>query len=95
MTSTDSRTPTAVTADRLLDVLGPVPDDLDPQRRRLLLARRAIATIGTVILLVEVIVWLAIAVADGGLDAPWWLWTAVPAAAAVAALTVAVRPARA
>jgi hypothetical protein len=88
-------TPTLVTADRLLDVFGPVADDLDPRRRRLLLARRAIAVVGTVVTLVEIIVWLAIAVAGGGLDAPWWLWTAVPAAAAVAALTLASRPARA
>lgn len=35
---------------------------------------------------VQIVVWLAIAVAGGGLDAPWWLYSTVGGAGVVAAL---------
>lgn len=69
------------------DVVHPVRPDADPGRRRLLRARQVVALVAAAATLVQVIVWLMIALAGGGLDAPWWLWTAVPALGAVAVLT--------
>jgi hypothetical protein len=71
----------------LAEITRPVPHDGDPVRRRLLLARQIVFVAGAALTLIQVVVWLLVAVLGGGLDVPWWLWTAVPAAAAVAALT--------
>jgi hypothetical protein len=65
----------------------PIPSDIDPGRRRLLLTRQIVVFAGAMATLIEIVVWLSIALLGGGLDAPWWLWTAVPALAAVGVLT--------
>lgn len=65
----------------------PIPADIDPGRRRLLLARQIVVLAGAMTTLVEIVVWLSIALLGGGLDAPWWLWTAVPVLAAAGVLT--------
>ena len=73
------------------DIVRPAVYGADPARRRLLLARQAVAFVGTSATLVQIIVWLLIALLGGGLAEPWWLWTAVPVAVALAALTGADR----
>lgn len=73
------------------DVFWPTRPDAGPNRRRLLHARRLVAAVATTVTLIQVIVWLMIALLGGGLDAPWWLWTAVPSLVVVAALTCAER----
>lgn len=73
------------------DILGPVRAPRGTLQRRLLVARSAIAYFGTVATLVQIVVWLMIAAFSGALDSPWWLWTAVPALAAVGALSIAAR----
>ncbi len=72
------------------DVIDPPPVEPGP-RRRLLFVRQVIAIGGTVATLIQIIVWLLLAVFSGHLDTPWWLWTAAPAALAVGVLTVAER----
>ncbi|MGY2873489.1 hypothetical protein ACVW00_000679 [Marmoricola sp. URHA0025 HA25] len=72
-------------------VFGPVLAPRGSLERRILLARSAFAYGGLITTLVQVVVWLTIAVLTGHLDSPWWLWTTVPAAAAVAGLTIADR----
>ncbi|GAB3868961.1 hypothetical protein GCM10029964_127170 [Kibdelosporangium lantanae] len=69
------------------DIVRPVRQDVDPTSRRLLLARQIVALAGTAMTLVQVIVWLMIAILGGGLRAPWWLWTAIPVVVAVGVLT--------
>ena len=59
--------------------------------RRVLLVRSAVAYVGLVTTMVQVVVWLMIALMTNHLDSPWWLWTTVPAVAAVAALTLVRR----
>ena len=71
------------------DVFGPVRARPGTTRHRLLLARSVLAYLGLVATLVQVVVWLMVGVFSGDLDTPWWLWTTVPAAVAVAALTAA------
>ena len=73
------------------DVFGPVRAPRGSLERRLLLARSGVAYLGVVTTLVQVVVWLMIGVISGRLDSPWWLWSAVPAAAIVGLLTLAVR----
>ncbi len=72
-------------------VFGPVHAPRGTLERRILLARSAFAYAGLVTTLVQVVVWLTIGVLTGHLDSPWWLWTTVPAAGAVAGLTIADR----
>jgi hypothetical protein len=69
------------------EILGPVQAPRGTARRRVLLARSAVAYGGLIAALVQIVVWLTIAVFTGHLDSPWWLWTTVPAAAAVVGLT--------
>jgi hypothetical protein len=69
------------------DIVRPVWRDLDPRSRRLLLARQIVVLAGTAMTLVQVIIWLMIAILGGGLREPWWLWTAIPAAVAAGVLT--------
>lgn len=69
------------------DVVRPVRRDIDPTSRRRLVARQIVVLAGAAVTLVQVIVWLMIAILGGGLRAPWWLWTAVPVAIAVGVLT--------
>ncbi|WP_037063074.1 hypothetical protein [Pseudonocardia acaciae] len=73
--------------DLVADIAAPVAGEDDPARRRLLRIRQVVAFVGAAATLIQVIVWLMIALLGGGLHEPWWLWTAVPSAAAVAALT--------
>jgi hypothetical protein len=72
-------------------VFGPVHAPRGTLQRRILLARSVFAYAGLVTTLVQLVVWLTIAVLSGHLDSPWWLWTTVPAAAGVLGLTVAER----
>ena len=69
------------------DILGPVQAPPGTVQRRVLLIRSAVAYAGLIATLVQIVIWLTIAVFDGHLDSPRWLWTTVPAAAAVAGLT--------
>jgi len=69
------------------DIVRPVRQDLDPTSRRLVLARQVVVLAGAAMTLVQVIVWLMIAILGGGLREPWWLWTAVPVAIATGVLT--------
>jgi membrane protein implicated in regulation of membrane protease activity len=73
------------------EILGPVPAPRGSVSRRILLVRSAFAYGGLVATLVQVVIWLMISVFAAHVDSPWWLWTAVPAAVAVAALTLAER----
>lgn len=75
----------------LTDIVRPVRHDLDPASRRLLLARQIVVLAGAAVTLVQVIVWLMIAILGGGLPAPWWLWTAIPVAVAAGVLTAVER----
>ncbi len=74
-----------------------VDDVLNPQTpaggppRRLLRVRQIAAVAGTLATLVQIVIWLMIAVISGHLDSPWWLTTAVPAAVLVGILTAADR----
>ncbi|MFD9894530.1 hypothetical protein ACFWY9_34735 [Amycolatopsis sp. NPDC059027] len=69
------------------DLVRPVRHDLDPARRRLLVARQVVVLAGAAMTLVQVIVWLMIAILGGGLREPWWLWTAIPVVLAAGVLT--------
>lgn len=71
------------------DVFGPVLAPAGTVERRLLVARSVVAYLGLLTTLVQVVVWLSIGAVTGDLDSPWWLWTTVPAVAAVAAMTAA------
>lgn len=73
------------------EVLGPVSAPHGSSRRTIQLARLLCAYGTLLATLVQVVVWLMIAVFSGNLDTPWWLWTAVPGAAAVGALTLLER----
>jgi hypothetical protein len=73
------------------EVFGPVRAPRGTLERKLLLVRSAFAYGGLLATLVQVVVWLMIGVITAHLDAPWWLWTAVPATAAVGLLTLARR----
>jgi hypothetical protein len=73
------------------EVFGPVHAEPGTAQRQLLVARSVLAYVGLVGTLVQVVVWLMIAVFTGSLDTPWWLWTTVPAAVGVAVLTLADR----
>lgn len=83
--------PTSRIHDAAEQVFGPVQAPRGSLQRRLLIARSAIAYFGVVTTLVQIVVWLTIGVFRNHLDSPWWLWTTVPAAAAVVCLTVADR----
>jgi len=74
-------------AGALGDIFGPVHAPHGTWKRKLLTLRSMVAYGGLLTTLVQVVVWLTIAVFTGHLDSPWWLWTTVPAAAAVVALT--------
>ena len=69
------------------EIFGPVDAPPGTFERRVLLARSAVAYFGLVTTLVQVVVWLMIGLITTHLDTPWWLWTTVPAAGAVATLT--------
>ena len=73
------------------EVFGPVRAEPGTARHRLLTARSVLAYVGLVSTLVQIVVWLMIAVITADPDSPWWLWTTVPAAVGVAALTLADR----
>jgi hypothetical protein len=73
------------------EILGPVRAPRGTPGHRILLARSAVAYFGLIATLVQLVIWLVIAVLTVHLDSPWWLWTAVPAAGAVGALTLAAR----
>lgn len=73
------------------EVFGPVHAESGSARHRLLQARSVLAYVGLVGTLVQIVVWLMVGVITADLDAPWWLWTTVPAAIGVAVLTVADR----
>lgn len=76
------------------EIFGPVDAPDDAVEHRLLVARSAVAYAGLVATLVQVVVWLMIALVTTHLDSPWWLWTTVPAAAAVGVLTAVVHQRR-
>jgi hypothetical protein len=73
------------------EILGPVRAPQGTARRRILLARSAVAYGGLVMTLVQIVVWLMIGVLSGHLDTPWWLWTTVPAGVVVVGLTAVER----
>ena len=75
----------------LEDVFGPVRPARGSARHRLLLARSILAYLGLLATLVQIVVWVMIGVITTHLDTPWWLWTAVPAALGVGALTLVDR----
>ena len=50
---------------------------------RLLRARSVLASVGLLGTLVQIVIWLIAGVISADLDAPWWLWTTVPAAISV------------
>ena len=92
----------AMTTNPSLDTIGTrigafVDDVLNPQGppgappARLLRIRQVAAVAGALATLVQIVIWLMIAVLSGDLDAPWWLTTAVPVAALVGILTAADR----
>ncbi len=99
----------AMTTNPSLDTIGTrigtrigafVDDVLNPRRPpggppgRLLRVRQIAAVAGALATLVQIVIWLMIAVFSGHLDSPWWLTTAVPAAVLVGILTVADRMSR-
>jgi hypothetical protein len=63
-----------------VNLFGPVNAPDRSTRQRLLQARRVCAAVGALATLLQVVVWLLIAVVTGRVDSPWWLWTAAPAA---------------
>lgn len=72
------------------EILGPVR--APHGTRRTIQLARLVCAYGTLLAtLVQVVVWLVIAVFTGHLDTPWWLWTAVPGTVAVGALTLLER----
>jgi hypothetical protein len=73
------------------DVLGPVRAPHGSAERRILLARSVLAYGGLILTLIQIVVWLMIGILSSGLDSPWWLWTAVPAALGVAGLSLVDR----
>jgi hypothetical protein len=73
------------------ELFGPVRAPRGTFERKLLLVRSAFAYGGLIATLVQVVVWLTIGVITAHLDSPWWLWTAVPAAAVGGLLTLAQR----
>jgi hypothetical protein len=85
------RPPRARSRPLLEEIFGPVEPSGDAVERRLLVARSAVAYLGVVLTLVQVVIWLMIALVTTHLDTPWWLWTTAPALAAVAALTALQR----
>lgn len=95
MNPTQSTTTSPTTTTRLQalgeQLLGPVRAPRGTLERRILLARSAFTYGGLITTLVQLVVWLTIGVLTGHLDSPWWLWTTVPAAAAVVGLTFADR----
>lgn len=91
MTTTSPHTVSSRLHDLGEEVFGPVRAAHGTARRRLLIVRSALAYGGLITTLVQIVVWLMIGVLTAHLDAPWWLWTAVPAGAAVGVLTVVER----
>lgn len=91
MNTTSNPTPQSHFHDLAAEIFGPVPAPRGTTQRRMLLARSALAYVGLITTLVQIVVWLMIGILSDGLDAPWWLWTTVPAALGVIALTLADR----
>ena len=87
MTTTPAHTFSSRLQKTAEDILGPVQAPRGTVRRRVLLVRSAAAYGGLISTLVQIVIWLTIAVFTGHLDSPWWLWTTVPAAVAVVGLT--------
>jgi hypothetical protein len=69
-------------------VFGPVSASQGTAQRRLLLTRSVFAYFVLISTLVQIVVWLTIAIFRGHLDSPWWLLTALPGAALVGVLTL-------
>jgi hypothetical protein len=91
MNPTPIHTPTTRIQAAVDEIFGPVHAPHGTPERRILLARSALAYACLIATLVQVVVWLTIAVLTGHLDSPWWLWTTIPTAAAVVGLSVADR----
>jgi hypothetical protein len=88
MNLTSEDTHTSRINDVVGEIFGPVRAAPGTPRHRLLLARSVVAYLGLVSTLVQIVVWLMMAVVTADLASPWWLWTTVPAAAAVGGLTM-------
>src|ERR1044072_178488 len=73
--------------DFIVDVFAPSRTAPNVIQKRLLRIRQAIATVGLLATLVQVVIWLMIAVLSRHLDFPWWTFTAVPAVIAIGTLT--------
>jgi uncharacterized membrane protein YhdT len=56
-------------------------------KRRIHQARQLALTATVLLTLVQMIIWLMIAIGSGQLDGPWWLWTAAGGAFVVLALS--------
>ncbi len=64
----------------------PDPKPGDDGSDRLLTLRRAVGALTVVGTLVQVVIWMLVAVFSGSLDTPWWLFTLAGGATAVLAL---------
>ncbi|MGH8881501.1 MAG: hypothetical protein ACRD0P_29815 [Stackebrandtia sp.] len=73
------------------EIFSPATVQRKSLRRTLLKVRQLIALLGVFATVVQIVVWLMIAVIGGDLDVPWWLWSAVFTVLAVGGLTVAHR----
>lgn len=73
------------------EILAPVTAPPNTIERRLLVARQATALLGVFGTVIQIVVWLMIAVIGGDLDVPWWLWTPVATGLLVGGLTAAHR----
>ncbi len=91
MNTTSIHTPTTRIQAAAERIFGPAQAPRGTLERRILLARSALAYLCLITTLVQVVVWLTIAVLTDHLDSPWWLWTTVPTATAVLGLSAADR----
>ncbi|QWF76748.1 DUF1707 domain-containing protein [Amycolatopsis sp. CA-230715] len=57
----------------------------------LLVAARLVAAVTFALTVVQIVVWVLVMVFSGNAEEPWWMWTALPGAAAVAGLWQARR----
>lgn len=91
MKTTSTRAVLSLFHDLGEEILGPVRAPRGTLPHRVLTVRSIVAYAGLLLTLVQVVVWLMVGVLSRSLDTPWFLWTTVPAAVVVAALTLTDR----
>ncbi|HEY3688626.1 MAG TPA: hypothetical protein VGL93_36645 [Streptosporangiaceae bacterium] len=92
MTKTSSeQTPIAWLAAVAAAVAAPSTAPAGSVKRRIHLARQAVLIAATLVTLVQMIIWMIIAIATSHLDGPWWLWSGVVGVVAALGLTAADR----